>query len=224
MEFDEWEPIYERILRDFGFDRGADVRARDVLDGYVDPFDLERLPGRDATVAIAGGSDTLEDELSTVREADVVFAASTAADVLIGAGLEVDLLVTDLDKTPETAITLSQAGVPVAVHAHGDNIQALRRHLPEFDREQILGTTQAEPTSDVINVGGFTDGDRAAFLADHLGAAELVFPGWDFDDDTVDSEKRRKLAWAERLLFTLQDRRGDTFDILEGRDSPNDPF
>ena len=154
MDFEEWQPIYERILRDFGYDPGDD-----------------RLPGRDATVAIAGGSDTLEDELATVREADAVFAASTAADVLIGAGLEVDLLVTDLDKTPETAITLSQAGVPVAVHAHGDNIQALRRHLPEFDREQILGTTQAEPTSDVINVGGFTDGDRAAFLADHLGAA-----------------------------------------------------
>ncbi len=224
MEFDEWEPMYERILRDFGYERGADVRARDVLDGYVEPFDLKRLPGDGGTVAIAGGSETLESELGTVVDADAVFAASTAADVLIDAGLDVDLLVTDLDKTPETAITLTRAGVPVAVHAHGDNIPAIRRHLPEFDQDQVLGTTQAQPTSAVINVGGFTDGDRAAFLADHLGAEELVFPGWDFDDESVDAEKRRKLAWAERLLFTLQDRRGDAFDILQGRESPKDPF
>ena len=220
MEFDEWEPIYEQILQDFGYDRGADVRARDVLAGYLDPFDLDRIDVRGAEVAIAGGSPDLEDEIDVAERADVIFAASTAADRLLEADVEVDVVFTDLDKNPETTIELSQAGTPVVVHAHGDNISALRRHLSDFAIENVLGTTQAAPAYPVENFGGFTDGDRAAFLADHLGAETLSFPGWDFDDDSVSTEKRRKLAWAERLLFYLQDRRDERFDILEDREVP----
>lgn len=222
MEYDEWEPIYERILQDFGYEPGADLRARDVLDGYVKRFDLSRLSLDGVTVAIAGGSATLEAELEVVRDADCAIAASTAADVLLDADISMDLLVTDLDKNPKTAIDLSHAGVPVAVHAHGDNISAIRRYLPEFDLDQVLATTQAAPSHRVRNFGGFTDGDRGAFLADHLGARRLAFPGWDFDDETVGNAKRRKLAWAERLLFFLQNRRNEVFEVLEGRSSPID--
>lgn len=220
MDYDEWEPIYERILRDFGYDRGADVRARDVLDGFVGSFDLDRLAVEGETVAIVGASQTLPYELDLVETADVVYAASTAADVLLEDDHIVDLMVTDLDKNPETAIELSHEGTPIALHAHGDNIAAMRRHLPKFDLENVLGTTQAAPSHHVVNFGGFTDGDRAAFLADEFGAEGLVFPGWDFDDDSVGTEKRRKLAWAERLLFYLQERRDERFDVLEGRQAP----
>lgn len=222
MDFEEWEPIYERILQDFGYDRGDDSRARDVLDGFVGSFDLDRLALDGERVAVAGGSPTLRHELDQVRTAAVVYAASTAADVLQDAGLEVDLVVTDLDKTPQTAIDASHSGIPVAVHAHGDNIPEIRRYLPEFDVANVLGTTQAAPTNHVENFGGFTDGDRAGFIADSVGAGELVFPGWDFEDQSVNREKRKKLAWAERLLFYLQRRRGEEFDILAGRDAPID--
>ena len=224
MEFDDWEPIYEQILQDFQYDRGSDIRARDVLDNRIERFDLERLDVEGKTVAIAGGAPTLEHQVDRVRSADAVFAASTAGDVLVDADISVDAVITDLDKTPETAIELSHAGVPIAVHAHGDNISQIRRYIPEFSIEQVLGTTQASPSYHVRNFGGFTDGDRAAFLADHLGAAELVFPGWDFDDESVSSEKARKLVWAERLLFYLQERRNEVFDVLEDRRVPIEPL
>lgn len=224
MDFEEWQPIYKRILLDFGYDPGDDIRARDVLAGFVTRFDLDRLPAGGKTVAIAGGASCLTEEVAVAEAADMVYAASTAADVLVEADVQVDLLVTDLDKNPETAIKFSQMGIPVALHAHGDNIPALRRHLPEFEIDHVLGTTQAAPTYRVRNFGGFTDGDRAAFLADHLGASKLVFPGWDFDDDTVGAEKRRKLVWAERLLFYLQERRNQAFDVLEGRRVPIEPL
>jgi uncharacterized Rossmann fold enzyme len=107
--------------------------------------------------------------------------------------------------------------VPVAVHAHGDNQAALAEHVPNCTREQVLATTQAAPVGPVRNFGGFTDGDRAAFLADHLGASDLVFLGWDFDDPSVGADKRRKLCWAERLLYWLERRRGERFDVLDGR-------
>jgi len=217
MEFDDWEPVYETILADFGYPRAADERARDELAEYVEPFGVTRLNCSGTTVAIAGGAPCLADETEVVADADRVFAASTAADVLADAGVDVDLLVTDLDGNPDTARRLTESGVPVAAHAHGDNAPAVREHVPTFATEHVLGTTQAAPAGPVRNFGGFTDGDRAAFLADHCGAAELVFPGWDFDDPDVDSEKAKKLAWAERLLHWLESRRGEHFDVLDGR-------
>ncbi|ELY62186.1 6-hydroxymethylpterin diphosphokinase MptE-like protein [Natronolimnohabitans innermongolicus] len=220
MEFDEWDPVYEAIRADFGYGRAGDERARDVLASLTDEFDRTRLSSvRDATVAIAGAGPSLETdaELERARTADVVVAASTAADVLAARGIEVDCMVTDLDKNPETVRRLTRDGVPVAVHAHGDNVPAVRDIVPDCADEFVLPTTQVEPRGPVRNFGGFTDGDRAAFLADHFGAGALVFVGWDFDDESVDSAKARKLEWAERLLYWLETRRNDRFDVLDGR-------
>lgn len=217
MDFEDWEPIYEQILQDFGFDRAADIRGRDLLGEYALSFDLDRIPVRGRTVAVAGGSPSLSSDLDIIRRAETVIAASTAGDVLRKADMDIDLLVTDLDKTPTTAIELSREGVPVAVHAHGDNIPALEEYLPAFDMSNVLGTTQAKPIAHVRNFGGFTDGDRGAFLADHLGAGSLVFPGWDFDDPHVSRTKHQKLEWAERLLFLLEHRRDESFAVLDGR-------
>ncbi|MFB6072796.1 MAG: 6-hydroxymethylpterin diphosphokinase MptE-like protein [Halobacterium sp.] len=217
MEFEEWAPAYDAVLADFGYDRASDERARDVLAEYLQPFDRSRLDCRGETVAVAGGAPSLADETGVAAGADRVFAASTAVDVLADAGVAVDLMVTDLDKNPGTARRLTEAGVPVAAHAHGDNVPAVRDHVPAFDSAHVLGTTQAEPRDAVYNFGGFTDGDRAAFLADHVGARELVFPGWDFEDPDVGPEKARKLEWAERLLYWLERRRGDSFGVLDGR-------
>ncbi|MFC7045955.1 6-hydroxymethylpterin diphosphokinase MptE-like protein [Halobacteriaceae archaeon GCM10025711] len=217
MEFDEWEPVYEAILADFGYPRAADERARDLLDGLCRPFDPSRLDVAGRTVAVAGGSPTLADEIDEAADADVVVAASVAADVLADHGVGVDLMVTDLDKNPGTARELTERGTPVAVHAHGDNVPAAREHVPTFDVDNVLPTTQAAPVGVVRNFGGFTDGDRGAFLADHLGAGRLVFPGWDFDDENLSPSKRRKLGWAERLLRWLERRRGERFAVLDGR-------
>ncbi|WP_247000585.1 6-hydroxymethylpterin diphosphokinase MptE-like protein [Halosolutus gelatinilyticus] len=219
MEFDEWEPVYEAIRRDFGYDRTGDERARDVLASVTGPFDLDRLSAiEDATVAIAGAGPSLDSErdLDRAAGADVVVAASTAADVLEDRGLGVDCLVTDLDKNPETVVRFTDRGTPVAVHAHGDNVPAVQAVVPDCDDAYVLPTTQVAPAGPVRNFGGFTDGDRAAFLADHLGADRLVFVGWDLDDPSVDPVKAQKLGWAERLLYWLETRRGDRFDLLDG--------
>ncbi len=220
MNFGTWEPVYEAILDDFGYGRGADERARDVLHAQVDgreTLDPGVLPVRGKTAAIAGAGPSLEDDTDTVRAADVVVAASTAAGRLRAEGCPVDCLVTDLDKHGERVVSLSGEGVPVVVHAHGDNVETIEAVGPKIAPGALVPTTQAAPRPPVRNFGGFTDGDRAAFLADHLGAAELTFPGWDFDDPTVGPEKARKLRWAERLLFWLESRRGGRFAVLDGR-------
>jgi hypothetical protein len=218
MRYTDWNPVYEAILRDLGYDRTGDERVRDRLAALTDSFDPDRLPAFDgARVAVCGAAPSLVDDLPLARGADVVVAASTAADVCRREGVPVDLLVTDLDKNPETAVRLSREATPVAAHAHGDNRALVEEYAPRLTAEWTLPTTQAEPAGPVENFGGFTDGDRGAFLADHFGAEELLFPGWAFDDPDVDPAKRRKLAWAERLLYWLERRRGERFAVLDGR-------
>jgi uncharacterized Rossmann fold enzyme len=218
VNFQTFEPVYEAILADFGFDRAADERARDAAAALATPFSLDRLGDwRGETVAVAGAAPCLSDEIEIARQADVVVAASTAVNVLRDRGIAVDCMVTDLDKNPETAADLTREGVPVAAHAHGDNVPAVREWLPRFAAAATLATTQAAPVGPVRNLGGFTDGDRAAFLADHVGAGRLVFPGWDFDDPDVDPMKARKLDWAARLLRWLERRRSERFAVLDGR-------
>jgi hypothetical protein len=218
MRYTDWSPVYGAILDDFGYDRDGDARVRDRLAELTRPFDHDRLPAFDgATVAVCGAAPSLAADLPLARDADVVVAASTAADVCLDAGVTVDCMVTDLDKNPETAVGLTDEGVPVAAHAHGDNRALVEEYVPRLAGEWTLPTTQAEPVGPVENHGGFTDGDRGAFLADAFGADRLVFPGWSFDDPTVGAAKRRKLAWAERLLYWLERRRGERFAVLDGR-------
>jgi uncharacterized Rossmann fold enzyme len=227
MDFKEWEPLYEQILADFGYGRSGDRAARDRLqsvftdqvDGVPDQVVRETLETVDftgATVAVVGGAPTLDSELDAVGDVDAVVAASNAAARLRTAGIPVDCMVTDLDKTPETAAELSHEGTPVAVHAHGDNVELVETHVPALDPQWVVPTTQAKPTEMVHNFGGFTDGDRAAYLADTVGAKRLRFYGWDITDETVTPEKSQKLRWASRLLELLERRRNEEFDILDG--------
>lgn len=220
MEFATWEPVYEALLEAFGYPRSGDERSRDRLaellgdDPLYDPADLDVA---EQTVAIAGAGPSLEAEVGSAADADRVLAASTAADRLAAEGVAVDAMVTDLDKNPGTGRELTRAGVPVFVHAHGDNVPAVESVVPSYESAFVVPTTQAAPTDTVANFGGFTDGDRAAFLADHLGADRLLFVGWDFEDPSVSAPKREKLRWAERLLHWLEQRRGERFGILDGR-------
>jgi uncharacterized Rossmann fold enzyme len=227
MEFATWEPVYESLLDDFGYPRAGDERARDRLGALVGDqptYDPDELSLAGSTVAIAGAGPSLEAEADDASAADVVLAASTATDRLEAVGVGVDCMVTDLDKNPETGRRLTTSGRPVVVHAHGDNVPAVERWVPEYDTAFVVPTTQAAPTDPVQNFGGFTDGDRAAFLADHFGAAQLEFVGWDFDDKSVDAAKRHKLRWAERLLHWLERRRGEQFAVLDGRRDGIDPL
>ena len=103
--------------------------------------------------------------------------------------------------------THAARGVPLFVHAHGDNVPALRRVVPAL-RGPVQPTTQAQPREGLLNAGGFTDGDRACCLAVELGAASLALAGFDLDEPWPKpgrdpATKARKLAWARRIIDAL---------------------
>lgn len=219
MRYSEWGPAYEAIRAAFGFDHDADRAARDLLAELTTSFDEERLQKllSGKHVAIAGGATGVAADLAAIEDVDTVVAASVSAGTLRAAGEAVDLMVTDLDKTPTVVRTLAAEGTPVAVHAHSDNVALVREQVPRLSNSAVLPTTQVAPSGPVQNYGGFTDGDRAAFIADHFDAARLSFPGWDLDDPSVGPMKRQKLEWAARLLHWLERRRDERFDLLNGR-------
>jgi uncharacterized Rossmann fold enzyme len=209
MRYEDWAPFYESILEDFGYSRDEDRRAARSLNRRLEPFDTRRLyrlfDSQDTVVV--GNAPSLEPRKVLNSPDDVVVAADAAAERLEGAGVDVDIVVTDLDGAPSHAAKVSRDGTVVAVHAHGDNIDAIGRHLPRFDEENVVGTTQVRPFGVLHNFGGFTDGDRAAFLADEFGAATIRLVGFDFE--AAQGEKRRKLRWARRLLRVLAEERGE---------------
>jgi uncharacterized Rossmann fold enzyme len=161
--------------------------------------DLAELT-RGRTVTVCGNAPSLKDELAKI--CGVVFAADAAADVLDAHGIRPDAIFTDLDGATERFIVLNERDTIIVVHAHGDNIALLRYWVPKFPGP-VVATTQAEPLPHVYNFGGFTDGDRAVFAADALGAERIVLVGFDLDDTRVDHIKRGKLLWARKLLALI---------------------
>lgn len=209
MEFDDWEPFYEKILEEFGYSREEDIRAARFLDERIGAFDPSRLDSllRDETVAVVGDAPSLDTD--DVPDDVVVVAADGAAERLADAGVKAEVVVTDLDGAPRSAAEASHEGTAVVVHAHGDNLDALERWLPEFDLRNVVGTTQTDPCrfDSLRNFGGFTDGDRAVFLADEFGAREILLVGFDFE--AAEGEKRDKLRWARLLLESLESHRDE---------------
>ncbi len=208
MDYETWDVYYRQIRSDFGYSQEDDERSARTLDASlagdrIDPESLrEMFAGKDAT--IAGNAPSLEKEIVAVEHPLV--AADEAASVLRKAGIRPDVIVTDLDGTVEDQIAANADGAVVVIHAHGDNEPAVKKWAPQF-RGPVIGTTQSRPFGHIYNFGGFTDGDRAGFLADHLGAASLLLLGFDFENPSpkdLDKEtKRRKLDWAYILLQTL---------------------
>jgi uncharacterized Rossmann fold enzyme len=202
MKFEVWEPYYRDILEYFGFDRGQDEEAARLLATLMTRDDIQSLAdlasGNDITVC--GNAPCLRDELEKIR--GVIFAADAAAEVLYENGIVPDAVFTDLDGATDDILDLNESGTVVVIHAHGDNMPLLRSWVPRF-KGPVVATTQSTPVKNVYNFGGFSDGDRAVFAADELGAAHITIIGFDLDDTNVDPMKRGKLFWARKLLAAI---------------------
>ena len=209
MDYETWDPFYRRILEDFGFSRLEDEAVAAELDRLLggtraSQDDLRAvLRGKDVTVV--GNGPDVDAELTEPR--GILITADEATSVAVAKGFAPAILVTDLDGTVADQVTANAAGTLAVVHGHGDNLDAVSTWAPRF-RGRTVATTQSRPVGRLENFGGFTDGDRAVFLADHFGAARIHLVGFDFErpnpKDADATRKRRKLDWAYILLSNLQ--------------------
>ncbi len=207
-DFAAWEPIYEEILEDFGFDRKSDEEAARILSRMLTEQNTVSLSELKTTISgkpalIFGNAPKLRKELSEIDlSAFVVIAADGAAAVLMDTGCVPEVICTDLDGNSEADIEKEslacEQGSIVLIHAHGDNIEKLEKYVPRFKR--FIATTQARPFDKVFNFGGFSDGDRCVFVAREFGDNKIKLAGFDFEDPDVNPIKKKKLKWAKKLI------------------------
>ncbi len=216
MRYRQWAPEYERIQAEFGFSLEKERAASDRLVALLPHPALDRaeqrirarIRGRETIVvglAPRTGAPPVW-MLPRTEEPPALIVADGAAERCLAAGLVPDVVVTDLDGPVPSEVTANARGSLVVIHAHGDNIPALERWTPEFPRE-LAGSWAGPPERGLVDFGGFTDGDRAAYLAEGVNAPRVLLFGFDFDhiDPSEPSPdiKRRKLAAARRALDLL---------------------
>jgi hypothetical protein len=217
VEYSRWAPVYEQIQREFGFSWAREEAGASRLRELLPPSALERplervearLRGKEVVVAglapRAGPPPLWRRPFRTAGVA--VVAADGAAATCLEAGIVPDIVATDLDGPVPSEVTANRRGSLVVVHAHGDNQDAIEEWVPQFPGE-LAGSWAGPPGGGLLDVGGFTDGDRAVFLAEAVGVPRILLWGFDFDrveepDPVARRRKEAKLAWAGRALTEL---------------------
>ena len=198
IEFRAW---YRKIVNDFNFDLQKDREARDLLSHILEKkpssYNLEEILlsfkeniQKKEHICVYGCGPSLEESvdfiLSNLGKSFfsncVNLAADGASRLLNERTIPIDGIITDLDGITKSDFSKAKF---VIVHAHGDNTLLLERFKNAIiNFTKIIGTTQAESTYNLVNPGGFTDGDRilAFIISFLLPQQELYLIGMDFND------------------------------------------
>jgi len=228
QKFSDW---YWKIVSDFGFDHQKDVEARDILIKYFlqkEKWNLEgklreikKLVQSKSNILIYGCGPTLESTILKLEKNQNLsmlksflnITADGASMLLSQNKIPIDMIFSDLDGITKTEFNYPEF---LIVHGHGDNINQLKEFKEEIiKKENIIGTTQVNPKDDIINPGGFTDGDRIIFFLRTLLSEDqtLYFIGMDFketvgrfskpylkENTSANEIKTKKLRYAVKLL------------------------
>lgn len=218
MNLDVWFSWYKEILEEFSFDREMDEQSAKMLRKLLQ--DRNSLSPKDISIKsdtiIFGAGPSLKRNIKELNEIVIdsftLICADGAVTALLEEGIIPDIIVTDLDGKIEDIINSNRNGSIMVVHAHGNNMENIKKYVPILDN--ILATTQSNPLENVYNFGGFTDGDRCLFLAIKLGTKNIFLAGMDFgkiitrysrpdiaeNEGKADNVKEMKLKYAKKLV------------------------
>jgi len=213
-----WFSWYEKILREFKFNREEDEQSAQLLDQLLENYgglSPEDVPMHNEVI-VFGAGPSIKNNIKEIKNLNLseytLIAADGATTALMEEDIVPDIIVTDLDGKMEDILCANHEGSFIVVHAHGNNLEKVKKYLPRMQR--VMGTTQSTPLSNVYNFGGFTDGDRALFLAVELGAEYIILAGMDFGkvvtrysrpelpetEGHADKIKELKLVYAKKLV------------------------
>ena len=182
MTLNGWQKKYQEILNEFDYDRSKEIRSANILNSLLKArlrLNMLERKIKNKTVFIIGAGPSLDLSLPYLKKFRnfTKIVADGATQALIENKITPNIIVTDLDGNMEYLKKASELKSIMIVHAHGDNINRLP-HAISF--KYCLGTTEDKPFGKIRNFGGFTDGDRCVFLANHFGASRIILIGMDF--------------------------------------------
>jgi hypothetical protein len=202
-----WESKYREILKDFGYSRKKDIQSCKLLDSLL-PKKASVVKIRDLIenkpVFVIGAGPSLPSCISILKKYKKItkIVADGATKAIIENNLKADIIVTDLDGDIKSLKKAGRTNTIMVVHAHGDNTEKI--HLVKYFKN-CIGTTQTKSVGKVHNFGGFTDGDRCVFLANHFKAEKIILLGMDFGTRIGKYSKTRVL---DRTIKIKKLRRG----------------
>jgi uncharacterized Rossmann fold enzyme len=179
---------------------------------------------RPTEVAVLGAAVEADEVLRVLERPALLVAADGSAGVLSTlpdstaerAWSRLACIVSDGDGGQGT-IEAVKRGIPVFLHAHGDNFsewESLLEIAAGAATPSPLVLTHQTPTTipGMHNPGGFTDGDRAACVVRSMGVPNeaITMLGTRIDvvgrwsGVTDPDTKMQKLQWMDRVLRTLQ--------------------
>ncbi|MEN4005992.1 MAG: 6-hydroxymethylpterin diphosphokinase MptE-like protein [Methanobacterium sp.] len=235
MDFDIWSSWYDIILKEFGFSRQGDEKSAEILNGILyehNSLCIGEISIKDKVI-VFGAGPSLKKNIIELKELNLnmftLIAADGATTALQEENIIPDIIVTDLDGKMDDIIEANNEGAILVVHAHGHNIDKIKKYVPKLKR--VLGTTQSVPLENVYNFGGFTDGDRCVFLAIELEAKLIVLVGMDFgkivtiysrpdlegSEGKADKIKQKKLKFAKKLIeWALENEKTEIVNMSGG--------
>lgn len=200
-----WNSKYEQILKEFHYSKKKDNESALLLESMLkDKISIKKIRSliEGKVVFVIGAGPSISSSLKFLgNKKSLKIAADSAVKPLADYGIIPDIVVTDLDGDLEALKKIGKSKTIFVVHAHGDNISRL-----EFSKnfENLIGTTQSKPFGKIYNFGGFTDGDRAVFLANHFDAKKIILFGMDMGirigrfSNTKPPERKTKLKKLQK--------------------------
>nr|AIF08483.1 MAF flag10 domain-containing protein [uncultured marine thaumarchaeote KM3_31_D02] len=201
MTIKGWESKYREILKDFGYSRKKDAQSCKLLDSLL-PKKIRIAEIKDLIekkpVFVVGAGPSLPSSISILKKHKKItkIVADGATKAIIENGLKPDIVVTDLDGDIKSLKKAGRTNTIMVVHAHGDNSEKIH-FVKNF--KNCIGTTQTKPMGKVHNFGGFTDGDRCVFLANHFKAKKIILLGMDFGTRIGKYSKTRVISRTTKI-------------------------
>jgi hypothetical protein len=206
-----WKKWYSNILKEFKYDEKKDKESAIILNSILKRSNInDEIVSliKNETVFVIGSGPSLSTAIPKLKnlKKSIKIAADSSVKPLVDNGIIPDIVITDLDGDWNSLEKIATKSIFV-VHAHGDNINKLK-----FSKKfkKCIGTTQSKPFSKIQNFGGFTDGDRGVFLANHFGAKKIILFGMDFGErigkysNTKKSERGIKLMKLNKGRLLLE--------------------
>lgn len=207
-----WNQKYATIQKEFKYSEEQDKESAIILDSILRK-NISNKKIRDEihgkTVFVIGAGPSLALAIPKLKKFKKVIkiVADSAVKPLIENGIKPNIVVTDLDGDEYSLKKVGKTDSIFVVHAHADNINKLQL-AKNF--KNCIGTTQTNPFKKIQNFGGFTDGDRSVFLANHFEAKKIILFGMDFGkrigkySQTKVSERQIKLKKLRRAKLLLE--------------------
>lgn len=197
MIWSDWKNSYNKIVEELELNAEADEKTSVLLDDFFCSISTKKKKTIHQKlshifqhpVIITGPGPSLKQGLTAILKFKKIYnlpliSVNGATTLFKKKEIVPLVVVSDLDGDLTAIKWAIENGALTLLHGHGDNhniiINFLEQNHDIVSNNDVWGTTQCKPNNSLFNFGGFTDGDRAIFIAFHFQTPLIGLIGFDF--------------------------------------------